>query len=216
MSFQNVKPTKPELNRVKKKKKFSVRGANLLEIKREQLLNLLRKYMNQYFELKTKMRNQLLEDIDLFEKTYETIGKAKISRIARLNEEMLNPEIKITYYHDMGVDIPKIELKLPEYQLPTYSYSDTNLYIDILISRLREIIFIIIKLGEMDSLLYHVAEENKKVQRRIDALDEIIIPRLESIIRSIEEILGDEEREEFIRMKKIKENLENKNIKGEI
>ena len=68
----------------------------------------------------------------------------------------------------------------------------------------------------MDSLLYHVAEENEKVQRRIDALDEIIIPRLESIIRSIEEILGDEEREEFIRMKKIKENLENKNIKGEI
>ena len=210
MSFQNIKPTKPELTRIKKKKNFSVRGENLLEIKREQLQNLLRKYMDKYFELKTKMRNHLLEDINLFEKTYETIGKSKISRIARLNEAMLNPEIEITYFHDMGVDIPKIKLNLPEYQLPTYSYSDTNLYIDILISRLREILFIIIKLGEMDSLLYHVATESKKVQRRIDALNEIIIPRLDGIISSIEEILSDEEREEFIRMKKIKENLENK------
>ena len=49
---------------------------------------------------------------------------------------------------------------------------------------------------------------NLRIQHRIDALDDIIIPQLERSIYMIEDILGDEEREEFIRLKKIKEKLE--------
>ncbi|MHA1512287.1 MAG: V-type ATP synthase subunit D [Promethearchaeota archaeon] len=45
----------------------------------------------------------------------------------------------------------------------------------------------------------------------MDALDEIIIPRLTAGIRTITEVLNDEEREEFIRMKNIKEFLDIEN-----
>ena len=211
MSFKNLKNTKPELDSLKKKRTFSLRGENLLDLKRVQILKLLREYSKDYFDLRLKMREHLLEEIQLLKKVYETIDIRKINRIANFSKITLKPEIEITYIHSMGIDVPKIELIFPKKQFPTYSYSSTTLYIDILIKKLREVLKIIIKLAESDYLLYHVAEENKKVTRRIDALDEIIIPRLSASIQTITEILNDEEREEFIRMKNIKEFLDIEN-----
>ncbi len=211
MSFKNLKNTKPELDNLKKKRLFSLRGENLLDLKRVQILKLLREYSKDYFALRLEMRDHFLEDIKLLKSTYETIGIKKMNRIAKFTKTTLAPEIEITFVHEMGIDVPRIELILPKKQFPTYSYSSTTLYIDILIKRLNEVLKIIMKLAESDYLLYHVAEENKKVTRRIDALDEIIIPRLSASILTITEILNDEEREEFIRMKNIKEFLDIEN-----
>ncbi len=211
MSFKNLIPTKPELDHLKKKKTFSLRGEKLLDLKRVQILKILRDYAKDYFDLRLKMRDHLLEEIILLKKAYETMGIRKINRIANLTKTTLAPEINITYIHEMGIDVPKIELILPKKQFPNYSYSSTDLTLDILIKRLNEVLKIILKLAESDFLLYHVAEENKKLKRRIDALEEIIIPRLSVGIKTISELLNDEEREEFIRMKNIKNFLEIEN-----
>ena len=66
----------------------------------------------------------------------------------------------------------------------------------------------IISLAEYDYIVYHFAFNYQKIQRRINALEDIMIPRLESEIHYIGEILDDLEREEFIRLKKIKNKLE--------
>ena len=66
----------------------------------------------------------------------------------------------------------------------------------------------LIELGELDKQMYLIAANHKKINRRIDALEDIIIPKLDAEIKAIESILFDEEREEFIRLKKIKEILE--------
>ena len=211
MSFKNLIPTKPELDHLKKKKTFSLRGEKLLDLKRAQILKILREYAKDYFDLRHEMRDHLLENIELLKKTYESMGMRKINRIANLSKTTLAPEITVTYIHEMGIDVPKIELILPKKQFPNYSYSSTNLSLDILIKRLNEVLKIIIKLAESDYLLYHVAEENKKLKRRIDALEEIIIPRLSVGIKTITELLNDEEREEFIRMKNIKNFLDIEN-----
>ena len=211
MSFKNLKNTKPELDSLKKKRLFSLRGEKLLDLKRAQILKLLRAYSKGYFDLRLKMREHLIEELNLLQKSFETIGIRKMKRIANFSKTTLEPEINITYIHEMGIDVPKIELILPKKQFPTYSYSSTTLALDMLIKGLNEVLVIIMKLAESDYLLYHVAEENKKVTRRIDALDEIIIPRLTKGILTITEILNDDEREEFIRMKKIKEFLEIEN-----
>ncbi|UYP47857.1 V-type ATP synthase subunit D [Candidatus Lokiarchaeum ossiferum] len=208
MSFQNVKPTKPELDRLKKKRQFSVRGENLLEIKREQLLNSLKTILDKNFSIRSEMRSEILKDMDLLEKTYETIGKRKVDRISRLNEVTLKTSVEINYIHEMGIDVPKLELHFQDKPLPSYSYGDTTLHLDILLKRLKTTLGRLIEIAEVDSMMYRLAEDNKKIQRRIDALDDIIIPQLDGNIHTIEEILNDEEREEFIRMKKIKEFLE--------
>jgi V/A-type H+-transporting ATPase subunit D len=210
MSFQKVKPTVPELDLLKKKKKFSQKGERLLEIKREQLFNSLKKTMNDFFQMRAEFREKMLKNYELLEKTFEIIGKGKVANIANLNKTYYKPESNITFYNQLGIDIPKISIDINETQLPTYSFADTPMHLDILMRKLRETLQIMTKLAELDSILYHFASSYQTIQRRINALDDIILPRLEKNIHTIEEILEDNEREEFIRMKKIKEFLEQK------
>ena len=63
-------------------------------------------------------------------------------------------------------------------------------------------------MAEFDYIVYHFAFNYQKIQRRINALRDVIIPQLENEIDYIDEILEDLEREEFIRLKKIKKKLE--------
>ncbi|MHA1584056.1 MAG: V-type ATP synthase subunit D, partial [Promethearchaeota archaeon] len=209
-SFQQVKPTKPELDRLKKKRDFTVHGQNLLEIKREQLLNTLRSTVDDYFKRRHDTRDFYIKTTRLLETTYETIGRRKILRISNLTSATHVSTVDISYIHEMGMDRAKTRLNMVVKQLPVYSFSDTSLHVDILINNLKTLLKELVYLAEMDNLMYRIANDNKKIQRRIDALSEIIIPDLNTSIHVIEEILEDEEREEFIRLKKIKEFIENR------
>ncbi|MHA1520613.1 MAG: V-type ATP synthase subunit D [Promethearchaeota archaeon] len=207
MSFQQVKPTKPELNRIVKKKKFSQRGENLLEVKREQLFRSLRSISARYFEVREVARANILENMELLKDTYKFIGKEKVERISNYNIIRIKPTVEIKYVHRKGIDLPVITLNEGEKYLPSYSFFDTALHIDILIKNLQESLKLLIRLGELDKQMYLIAANHKKINRRIDALEDIIIPKLDAEIRAIEDILFDEEREEYVRLKKIKEIL---------
>ena len=208
MSFQKVKPTVPELDLLKKKKKFSQKGERLLEIKREQILNSLKKTMADYFKIRAQFRDKIIKNYELLEKCYEIIGKTRISSIANINRAYYKPDAEITFFNQLGIDVPRVKISLNETKLPTYSFTNTPMHLDILMKSLKETLQLITKLAEFDSVLYHFASSYQTIQRRINALDDIILPRLDKNISTIEEILEDNEREEFIRMKKIKEFLE--------
>ena len=82
------------------------------------------------------------------------------------------------------------------------------MHMDFLSLKLKQTLQDILKLAEFDSLLYDLASDFKRIERRINALDDIILPKLDTAIFQIDEILEDMSQEEFIRMKKIKEHLE--------
>lgn len=209
MSFQKVKATKPELQRLQQKKVFSMRGERLLEIKREQVAHLLRKTMKKFFRDREKMVDLFMKTGDILENTYETIGKRKFQQIANLNSVYSTPTVNITYVHEDGLDLPKIRINFPKRALPSYSFTDTSIHVDILTNRLKKLLTTLCSLAEENKKMILLGTSNLRIQHRIDALDDIIIPQLDRSILMIEDILGDEEREEFIRLKKIKEILEN-------
>jgi V/A-type H+/Na+-transporting ATPase subunit D len=196
---------------LKKKRKFSLKGQKLLEIKREQLQNQLKSTLNFYFKQRARIRDQVLRDYQLLERSYEIIGKNKVANIAMLNRAYYGPTVDVTFVNQLGVDVPKVTLKMNDITLPSYSFSDTSMHMDILIQDLKVLLQDLVKLSELDSILYHFANAYQTIQRRINALEDIILPRLDKNIQMIEEILEDNEREEFIRLKKIKEFLEAKN-----
>jgi V/A-type H+-transporting ATPase subunit D len=212
MSFQKVKPTKPELDILKKRLKFTVRGKDLLKLKREQLINRLKIVSKNYFILRSQMKILFMENAKLRDYAYQSIGKRTLKRISTLHTATHNPSVEILYKHDLGLDVPEITLHLPEMTLPSYSFSKTSLYVDILMKKLQSMIGVLVKLAEVDKTMYQLSHDYKTVQRRIDALDDILIPKLRKQIYLIEDILADETREEFIRMKKIKQYLEEKEI----
>ena len=59
-------------------------------------------------------------------------------------------------------------------------------------------------MAQIESSCIRLADEIKKTVKRANALDKIQIPRFENTVKYIEDILGEKEREDFFRMKKVK------------
>jgi V/A-type H+-transporting ATPase subunit D len=210
MSFTNVKPTQPELDSLKKRRKFYDKGESLLEIKREQLLNSIRVTIKLFFKQRELLQKKIVEAFRLLELSYENIGERKVNAISYLNKIHYKSSVNVTYYNKLGTDIPKITYELAEGSLPSYSFTDTPMHLDFLNQHLKDSFQDILKLAELDAMLYSFTINFHKIERRINALKNIMIPRITKLIDIIEEILFDNSQEEFVRLKKIKAFLEQK------
>jgi V/A-type H+-transporting ATPase subunit D len=56
-----------------------------------------------------------------------------------------------------------------------------------------------------ENTLFRMAEELEKTRRRVNALEYVLIPDLEAVIRDIDDKLGEQERSNQIRLMKIKD-----------
>jgi V/A-type H+-transporting ATPase subunit D len=67
---------------------------------------------------------------------------------------------------------------------------------------------VIVRVAELESTLINLVEEVKRTQRRINALEQFLIPRYEETVLLIAGILEERDREEFVRVKKVKSLIE--------
>lgn len=61
-----------------------------------------------------------------------------------------------------------------------------------------------IRLAQVETSAYRLAYNIKKTQKRANALQNITIPKYQSLVKSIQGALEEKEREEFTRLKVIK------------
>ena len=70
---------------------------------------------------------------------------------------------------------------------------------------------LIIRLAMVENSAYRLAMNIKKTQKRTNALQNITIPATEAVIKTISDALEEKEREDFIRLKVIKREMNKKN-----
>ncbi|MBN2155420.1 MAG: V-type ATP synthase subunit D [Candidatus Lokiarchaeota archaeon] len=209
LGFRKVRPTRPNLQKLEDRKEFTDRGKHLLEIKRQQFLEYLKENMKFYFAQRKITRDKVKKAYQKLLQSYMHYGKRRIQTIAEINKIHYEPSVNVTFKQYLGIYTPSIRLDILEKEkLPSYSFQDTPIAFDDTIDQVKDLLKEIIILAEFDYIVYHFAFNYQKIQRRINALEDIIIPRLEDEIHYIDEILDDLEREEFIRLKKIKNKLE--------
>ena len=68
---------------------------------------------------------------------------------------------------------------------------------------------ITVLLAEVENSIYRLAIAIKKAQRRANALQNVLIPRYDSMVKYITDSLEEKEREEFSRLKVIKSRKSN-------
>ncbi|MFC6618209.1 V-type ATP synthase subunit D [Deinococcus radiophilus] len=66
----------------------------------------------------------------------------------------------------------------------------------------------IVRVASTETKLRRIGEEIKKTSRRVNALEQVVIPGIQADIRFIRGVLDQREREESFRLKKIKAKLE--------
>lgn len=195
-------PTKNNLIKLQSSIKQSKNGYKLLEQKKLILTRELEKYKDKQKEI-TKKTYEIFDQAENALKLANVdIGIDSMINIANNNNKEDN-SIDIKYKTIMGVELPSI---ISDFQpvLPVYGLYNTTSNVDEAIIKFNETKKYIIELAEVQNIISRLEQSIEKVQRRSNALKEIIIPRDEAIAKKIEEILDEATIEEFSRMKMIK------------
>ncbi len=190
---------------------FLQNGHDLLEIKAESLLIQIKSF---YKNVKDKRRDTIINTVKAFQdlEKAEVISKERaLMSLIDVNKRLVEYSIKIDYRSSLGFTLPKITFQIKrEKKYPHYGFIDTSRFLDFYYLRMQDTIENLVKLAELENTLFILANEYRKLRRRINALENIIIPQTIRHIREIENILEESEQEEFIRVKKIKEKIEKK------
>ena len=106
----------------------------------------------------------------------------------------------------MGVAIPQIEARGEPPKL-LYSPGDTAAVLDEASNAFREVLVRIPQLSMLTAAVWRLANELKKTQRRVNALQHIFIPNYQHQIEFIVSSLEEREREETFRLKWLKTKM---------
>ncbi len=198
-------------------KRLPATGANLLRIssaldfaqKGYSLLDRKRIVLMQEMMSLNEEAEQIQKDIvQAFKKSYQALSITSLTMNPDQIEEVarsmpLEDKYEIGYRSVMGVEIPSFHTQ--ESQMQTnFSLFETTTAFDSVYIELIDLREQIYQLAEIETAIFKLAEEIKKTQKRANALDKIQIPRYKKAMRNMESTLEENEREEFIRLKKVK------------
>jgi len=207
--IEGVSPTRMELLDIRKKLVLAEKGHKLLEEKRDALVE-------QFFDIIDK-RNKLSSEImEEFKEAFSSLisaqmimGEKEVENIANFSKDF--GEISFDNYNIMGVKIPKINTeKLNKEKKLFYSFFDTCSKFDESYKRFNYIMNKLIELADYEGSIKSLTVEIEKTKRRVNVLENNLIPKLKGTRKYIEMQLEEREREDFFRRKRIKAIMESK------
>ncbi|HHH80015.1 MAG TPA: V-type ATP synthase subunit D [Thermoplasmatales archaeon] len=205
--IETAKPTRMELLGIRRRLSLAEKGHKLLEDKRDALVE-------KFFE-SIKRRDELKKEIDeLFGRAFEAlteaqmvIGVEKVKAASGLIEGV--SELSMYTENIMGVRVPKITFEKLELKAkPLYSLSDTCAKLDDAFLFFSKLLPKLLELAEIDGAVQSLAGEIEKTKRRVNVLENVLIPKLKATRKYIEMQLEEREREDFFRRKRIKAIME--------
>lgn len=201
MAKLNVAPTKSNLLAIKEQLAVSTNGYELLEEKREILVRELMHLVEKVKLLEKDIDTVVAQAYPAFKKMLMVDGADQIERISRgIHYDFDISEKRVTIggmgFSSMDVTMPKQEL--------FYSFMGTDANTDATISKFFELLSLLTEMASIRTIVWRLAEEVKKTQRRVNALDKMIIPQAKETKAYIESVLEERERENVFVLKALK------------
>ncbi len=191
---------------LRKRLVFAEKGENFLEFKREQLIFQIKKLYKDYLVYRKEFIKVYSNALRKLYQTYKEMGKRSLTLISKLSNIQFIPTFNVQYVKRIGIVVPEITYELKqEEKLPAYTFENTSHYIDELNRMLKDLFLNIFRFSEREDLMLKHALNFKKINRRINGLKNVIIPRLKRNVKQIKAVLEEAERESFVRLKKIKD-----------
>jgi len=197
-------PTKTNLIKEKRNLERALQGYDLLEKKREILVIELMNRMDTLELLEREIAKMTEVAYESLKKMLLSVGRERALSISALPVR----EITLTSSHInvSGMHLPTLDIQA---SAPTLHYSFMNSFAvcDETVIEFTELLQKLSTAAGMRSIVWRLAREVRKTQRRVNALDKMVIPRSREIVKFIDDSLDERERESLFAIKLLKQRL---------
>ena len=201
MAKLNIAPTKSNLLAMKEQLAVSTNGYELLEEKREILVRELMHLVEKVKLLEKQMDKAVNQAYPAFKRMLMVDGADQIQRLSHgIHYDFHMNEKKVTIG---GMGFSSIDVELPQQEL-FYSFNGTDANTDETVSNFFDLLSILTQMASIRTIVWRLADEVKKTQRRVNALDKMIIPQTTETKTYIESVLEERERENVFVLKALK------------
>lgn len=200
----NVRPTRMEYLRTVRRIAVARKGLKLLKLKRQALILEFFALSRTIANLRTGLKKKLANG-------YESIHRAELfAGPLRLEYESMRipkiKELRVRTKNVMGVKIPQIEQQ--EISVLGEEYLlELPASINQAIKSFRDIHRMVLDVAEKETSLRKLLLEIERIKRRSNAIENVLIPRLENTAKYIKFRFDEMERENFVKLKSVKTKI---------
>ncbi len=204
--MEQISPTRMTLLQKRNQKKLAEKGADLLKKKRDALVT-------EFFDLvagTVAARERLTAAakeayLALFlAKAFDGPEAVEALALGMRPVEGVEAEVENVW----GTKVPRLQVTWPA--RATASPIATGGQTLAAQRAFREFAEALVEVANTETRLRMIGEEIKKTTRRVNALEQVVIPDLEAQVRYIRQVLEQREREDNFRLKKIKSKMESR------
>lgn len=199
-----VPPTKNTLLKLKKQEKFLNDGHDLLERKRELLTRLVYERIGEYRQLREASEQALAAGYHGLRISHLRLGSRGIHQAALGAKPALR--VEILPRRALGVEYPAVSSeRIP---LKPAGLLGTDASFDTTRESLANAAVLLARLAEVETALHRLLEEQRKTQKRVNALKYNIIPLYQRTIHFIQSALEEDERNTLFQVKLLRQRTQ--------
>ena len=207
MSFgQNVVATKIELLKYKRSSQVANMVQKILDDKRKVLLKNIEEMITEASKARGGIWDPLQDIYASVNEAYLSLGTSTVDSVAESTPPVMEVDVKVRRVVD--VRVPVLQVSEKDTKSMPYGFADTNSSVDRASKQIKVLLPQICKAAEYENTILSLAKALEKTQKLLNALENVIIPQYQQRVRFILATLEEREREEFAKLKKLKEAME--------
>lgn len=210
----DIRPTRIELINTRKRVKLAKRGLDLLKMKRSSLVMEFFKISRQVKGLRENIRREMEEALEAIRFAEVETGIMSLERLALFSADT---GAAVRTKNVMGVRIPDLNIIYRETLLSDiYRAISMPTSVEDALKKFQNLLHLLLDVAEKENSMRRLLKEIDKTKRRSNAIENVLVPRLQDNVKYIRMRLDEMERETFTTLKAVKKNMEKKAQEKEV
>lgn len=211
--MEQVSATRTEMLTRRSQIRLAEQGAELLRSKRDALVREFLAELRRFVEARKAMRRSVLEAVQALMQTLAVDGQEAVMSAALASRRAVSLDVTAQNFWGTKVYDMTSDYTVPEAAERGYGAAATSVRLEETAEGFEQAVSDILHLAPMDLKLRALADDMRKTSRRVNALEQRLLPQLKEQVRMIQNALDQREREDIFRLKRLKRKKELQKLK---
>ena len=205
MAIENVRPTRLELLRTRRRIVVAKRGLNLLKLKRSALIAEFFNISKEALRLRGDLKARIARGYEVIRLAEMREGPVRLENISTLLPYV--QPVGVATKNVMGVQTPRVD-RGGYTPIPPVALLGLSAPVYESVRHFQGIYQVVLDIAEKENALRRLLYEIEKTKRRASAIENVLIPRLQNTVRYIKFRFDELERDAFSMLKAVKRKME--------